>query len=76
MLPHPTHKPPKIVVIGAGSAIFGTGALATLIRSAQLCGATLALCDTNAQTLETMLRLAKRMNTEWIPQFYDKSLSL
>lgn len=55
----------KIVVIGAGSAIFGTGTLATLIRSSQLKGATLALCDINAETLATMYRLAERMNHEW-----------
>lgn len=56
---------PKIVVIGAGSAIFGTGALATLLRSPILKGATLALCDMNGQTLATMHRLAERMNREW-----------
>lgn len=56
---------PHIVVIGAGSAIFGTGALATLLRSPLLRGATLGLCDVNAATLETMHRLAERMNAEW-----------
>jgi alpha-galactosidase len=56
---------PKIVVIGAGSAIFGTGTLATLLRTAELRGATLALCDLNTQTLETMHQLAERMNVEW-----------
>ncbi len=56
---------PKIVVIGAGSAIFGTGALATLLRSPALRGAELALCDINPATLETMHRLAERMNDEW-----------
>lgn len=55
----------KIVVIGAGSAIFGTGALATLLRSPRLRGAELALCDINAATLETMHHLAERMNDEW-----------
>lgn len=60
-----TSHTPKIVVIGAGSAIFGTGALATLIRSPKLAGATLALCDINAETLEIMQRLAERMNSEW-----------
>lgn len=57
--------PPNIVVIGAGSAIFGTGTLATLLRSPALHGATLSLCDLNAATLETMHRLAERMNAEW-----------
>lgn len=55
----------KIVVIGAGSAIFGTGTLATLIRSTALRGAELALCDLNAPMLETMHQLAERMNREW-----------
>lgn len=63
-----TRRKPKIVVIGAGSAIFGTGALATLIRAPELRGAQLALCDINAQTLDTMHRLAERMNTEWEAQ--------
>ncbi|MEZ4618913.1 MAG: hypothetical protein R2867_25840 [Caldilineaceae bacterium] len=58
-------KKPNIVVIGAGSAIFGTGALATLLRSTRLKGATLGLCDINAETLATMHKLAERMNTEW-----------
>jgi len=56
---------PNIVVIGAGSAIFGTGALATLLRSPKLHGATLGLCDLNAETLATMHQLAERMNREW-----------
>lgn len=61
----PTRRPPRIVVIGAGSAIFGTGALATLLRSPALRGSTLGLCDINGATLETMHRLAERMNAEW-----------
>ncbi|MBX3015679.1 MAG: hypothetical protein KF832_29420, partial [Caldilineaceae bacterium] len=56
---------PKIVVIGAGSAIFGTGTLATLFRAPELKGATLGLCDINRQTLATMHQLAERMNREW-----------
>lgn len=58
----------KIVVIGAGSAIFGTGTLATLIGAPSLRGAELGLCDINAQTLETMHQLAERMNREWDAQ--------
>jgi alpha-galactosidase len=64
---------PSIVVIGAGSAIFGTGTLATLLRSPALHGATLALCDTNAEMLETMHRLAERMNAEWDAGFTIRS---
>lgn len=56
---------PNIVVIGAGSAIFGTGALATLLRSPILKGATLGLCDINGPMLATMHRLAERMDREW-----------
>ncbi|HRW04130.1 MAG TPA: hypothetical protein P5121_03495 [Caldilineaceae bacterium] len=38
---------PKLVVLGVGTAIFGTDTLATLIRSAQIRGAALGLCDIN-----------------------------
>ena len=37
-----TNQPPKIVVIGAGSAIFGLGALSTMMQSELLRGAHLA----------------------------------
>lgn len=56
---------PKIVVIGAGSAIFGLGALSTMIQSDLLKGAHLALCDINEQGLETMTKLAHIMNDAW-----------
>ena len=36
-------NPPKIVVIGAGSAIFGLGALSTIIQHPAMKGAELAL---------------------------------
>ncbi|GAB4544842.1 MAG: alpha-glucosidase/alpha-galactosidase [Anaerolineae bacterium] len=58
-------KMPKIVVIGAGSAIFGLNALATLVRSPRLRGAELALVDINAEALDLMTRLAEVMNREW-----------
>ena len=58
-------KPPKIVLIGAGSAIFGLGAMATLIRSARLRGAELALVDLDEPALETMTALAVKMNQAW-----------
>jgi alpha-galactosidase len=57
--------PPKIVVIGAGSAIFGLSSLATLIRSERLRGAEVALVDINEPNLELMTRLAERMNQSW-----------
>jgi alpha-galactosidase len=58
-------KPPKIVVIGAGSAIFGLGAMATIIRSERMHGAELALVDINEPALATMTTLAEKMNQSW-----------
>ena len=57
--------PTKIVVIGAGSAIFGLNTLAALTRSPRLRGSHLALVDLNAETLALMARLAERVNQEW-----------
>ena len=58
-------KPPKIVMIGAGSAIFGLGALSTIIQHPAMRGAELALCDINAAGLKVIHRLAERMNQAW-----------
>jgi alpha-galactosidase len=58
-------KSPKIVMIGAGSAIFGLGALSTMIQSPKLHGAHFALCDIDEQGLATMTRLAHMMNEAW-----------
>ncbi len=58
-------KPPKIVVLGAASAVFGHKALATVLRSERLRGAELALVDIDEPPLEVMLRLGERMNREW-----------
>lgn len=57
--------PTKIVVIGAGSASFGENTLSALMRSRKLRGSTLALVDRNAETLDTVKRLAERLNREW-----------
>jgi len=57
--------PTKIVVIGAGSAIFGLNTLAALIGSERLRGSRLALVDLNADALARMARLADRLNREW-----------
>lgn len=57
--------PTKIVVIGAGSAIFGLNTVAALLRSERLRGSQLALVDRNAETLALMGRLAARLNREW-----------
>lgn len=58
-------NPPKIVVIGAGSAIFGLGALSTMMQSDCLHGAEIALCDINEPGLETITKLANMMNQAW-----------
>lgn len=57
--------PTKIVVIGAGSAIFGLNTLSTLMQSQRLRGSELALVDLNADTLNLVTRLAERLNREW-----------
>lgn len=59
------NNPPKIVVIGAGSAIFGLGALSTMMQSPLLHGAQLGLCDIDEAGLHTMTRLAQIMNESW-----------
>lgn len=61
-------RPPKIVVIGAGSAIFGLGSLATMMQYPRLKGARLALVDVDEQSLTTMTRLANIMNEAWDAQ--------
>lgn len=60
--------PTKIVMIGAGSAIFGLNTLATLMGSERLRGSTIALVDQNAETLALVARLAERLNREWAAQ--------
>jgi alpha-galactosidase len=60
--------PTKIVVIGAGSAIFGLNTISALMDSEQLRGSQLALVDRNAETLRLITRLAERLNREWNAQ--------
>jgi alpha-galactosidase len=55
----------KVVVIGAGSADFGTGNLAALMRYEKLRGAEVALVDINEGRLKLIEGLAKRFNQEW-----------
>jgi alpha-galactosidase len=57
--------PTKIVVIGAGSASFGTNTLATMMRDQKLRRSELALVDRNLGTLEIVGSLAERLNHEW-----------
>ncbi|MGI6665106.1 MAG: hypothetical protein ACOX3W_06825 [Christensenellaceae bacterium] len=58
-------KKPKILVIGAGSASFGLINLGAIMRTKELNGGTLALCDLNESALEQIVKLAERINKEW-----------
>ena len=58
-------KTPKVVIIGAGSAVFGLTTLATLVRSPRLRGGTLGLVDLEADGLALITALARRLNREW-----------
>ena len=60
-----TGVPTRVVIIGAGSAIFGLGTLATLVQSPRLRGGTLALVDLNAEGLSLIDSLARRLDQEW-----------
>ena len=60
--------PTTIVLIGAGSAIFGLNSISGIIRSETLRGSRLVLVDRNADTLALMRRLADRLNREWDAQ--------
>lgn len=51
---------PKITVIGAGSFFFGRPVIWNMVNSEILRGGTLALVDTDPQTLKTMMGLAQR----------------
>jgi alpha-galactosidase len=55
----------RIVCIGAGSDAFGLNTLVTLLRSQHLRGSELALVDRDSNALETVARLAERINREW-----------
>jgi alpha-galactosidase len=57
--------PTKIVIVGAGSAIFGLNTLAALMNSQRLRGSRLALVDQNGEALASIARLAHRLNEEW-----------
>ena len=60
-----TMKPPKVVYIGAGSAVFGLKALSSIMRTEALHGVELQLVDINEPNLEIMTNLAHYMNREW-----------
>jgi len=54
-------KGPKVTVIGAGSYFFGKPVIHKMATSGVMAGGTLALVDTKSNTLNTMMRLAKRV---------------
>jgi alpha-galactosidase len=58
-------QPPKVAIIGAGSASFGLGTLSTLLRNPRLHGGTLGLVDLDAGGLSLVDALARRLNREW-----------
>ena len=57
-----SNRTPKLVVIGAGSVIFGVDLLSDLFQTPELRGCRLALVDTDAANLERMAGLAARLN--------------
>ena len=67
------NKKPKIVVIGAGSASFGLTNLGAIMRTPELHGATLSLCDLNKEGLDLITTLANRINREWDAQMTIES---
>lgn len=58
-------SPPKIVVIGAGSASFGLSVLGKMLLEPGLGGSHLCLVDINPEGLDLITRLAQRLNREW-----------
>jgi alpha-galactosidase len=55
----------KIVIIGAGSAIFGLNTLGSILNSKKLHGSEIALVDINPDNLRRMALLAERVNQQW-----------
>ena len=54
----------RIVLIGAGSAMFGLGSLGNILRSKVLEGSTIVLHDINGAALERVERVARRFMEE------------
>ena len=54
-------KGPKLTVIGAGSFFFGRPVIHQMATSSVMAGGTLALVDTDADVLKTMMKLATRI---------------
>lgn len=64
-----SRRSPKIVLIGAGSAIFGPNTIATILRSERLRGGQLGLVDIDTGALDYTQAVAERMNRAWDSQF-------
>jgi len=62
-------NPPKIVIIGAGSHVFGPMLIRDLMQCPELRGTQLVLVDIAADKLDTITRLAHRMNQTWDAHF-------
>jgi alpha-galactosidase len=62
-------EPPKIVMIGAGSAFFGLHTLAGLMAHEDLHGSRLALVDLDAQGLAQLKVVAQRLSQQWNADF-------
>ncbi len=58
-------KKPKIVLIGAGSALFGLSSLRDAFSHARLYGSELVFMDINETGLSRITAIAERMNTEF-----------
>lgn len=56
---------PKLVILGAGSAVFGLKTISTVLQSQRLRGLDFWLVDVDAQALDLMARLADLLNREW-----------
>ena len=59
-----TKQKPKVVVIGAGSLFFGRQAIWQMVHSEHLNRGTLALVDTNEESLNKLVKLAKMVVEE------------
>jgi len=58
-------RPPKFVLIGAGSVSFGLMTMKDLMQSPALHGSEMVLVDIAPERLERMARLARRLSDTW-----------
>ena len=64
---------PKIVMIGAGSASFGSSVIREAFTTRELWGSELVLVDKNQTTLSKMLKVVERINRELGADYLIKS---